>query len=58
MAPETVLMEGQDAASKPAKPQQPTRTDNFVFGIPQDGLQTKQREVPLDEPPRCRRTRS
>src|SRR5277367_3879182 len=51
MAPETALMEGQDAPSKQAKPQPPTRTDNFVFGIPQDGLQKKQREVPLDEPP-------
>ncbi len=51
MAPETTLLEGQEAAAKQAKPQQPTRTDNFVFGIPQNGLQTKQREVPLDEPP-------
>src|SRR5271168_1994770 len=51
MAPETAILEGQQAAATQAKPQQPTRTDNFVFGIPQDGLQTKQREVPLDEPP-------
>jgi xanthine dehydrogenase YagR molybdenum-binding subunit len=29
----------------------PTRKDNFVFGIPQDGLQQKQREVAQDEPP-------
>lgn len=27
------------------------RTDNFVFGIPQMGLEQKQREVPSDEPP-------
>jgi xanthine dehydrogenase YagR molybdenum-binding subunit len=27
------------------------RTENFVFGIPQTGLEQKQREVPLDEPP-------
>src|SRR5271167_3671509 len=47
MAPETALLEQQEQA----KPQQPTRTDNFVFGIPQNGLETKQREVPLDEPP-------
>ncbi len=29
----------------------PKRTDSFVWGIPQNGLQQKQREVPLDEPP-------
>ena len=29
----------------------PKRTDNFVFGIPQTGLETKQREVGLQEPP-------
>lgn len=29
----------------------PKRTDEFVFGIPQNGLQKKQREVPLNEPP-------
>jgi len=51
MAPETAILEGQQAAATQAKPQQATRTDNFVFGIPQDGLQKKQREVPLDEPP-------
>src|SRR5271154_4964461 len=51
MAPETALIAEQDEAAKQAKPQQQTRTDNFVFGIPQNGLQTKQREVPLDEPP-------
>ena len=27
------------------------RTENFVFGIPQNGLEHKQREVLLDEPP-------
>jgi xanthine dehydrogenase YagR molybdenum-binding subunit len=27
------------------------RSDNFVFGIPQNGLEHKQREVLLDEPP-------
>src|SRR5271163_2487190 len=51
MAPETAILEGQQAAATQPKPQQPTRTDNFVFGIPQNGLQQKQREVPLDEPP-------
>ncbi len=29
----------------------PTRIDHFVFGIPQDGLQTREREVALNEPP-------
>ncbi len=33
--------------TKPA----PTRTDTFVFGIPQNGLQKKERTVPADEPP-------
>ena len=28
-----------------------TRTETFVFGIPQDGLTQKQRQVPVDEPP-------
>lgn len=30
---------------------QPTRTDSFVFGIPQDGLERKERQVALNEPP-------
>jgi len=48
---ETLLNEEQQAAATQAKPQQATRTDSFVFGIPQNGLQQKQRDVPLDEPP-------
>ena len=48
---ETLLHEEQQAAATQAKPQQATRTDSFVFGIPQNGLQQKQRDVPLDEPP-------
>ncbi|MGA9243919.1 MAG: xanthine dehydrogenase family protein molybdopterin-binding subunit [Silvibacterium sp.] len=51
MAPETLLHEEQQAVPTQAKPQQATRTDSFVFGIPQNGLQQKQRDVPLDEPP-------
>ncbi len=51
MAPETLLHEEQQADATQAKPQQATRTDSFVFGIPQNGLQQKQRDVPLDEPP-------
>jgi xanthine dehydrogenase YagR molybdenum-binding subunit len=51
MAPETLRHEEQQADATQAKPQQATRTDSFVFGIPQNGLQQKQRDVPLDEPP-------
>jgi xanthine dehydrogenase YagR molybdenum-binding subunit len=51
MTPESFLLEEQQAAAAQEKPQEPKRTENFVFGIPQNGLQQKQREVPLDEPP-------
>ena len=51
MAPETLLSEEQQADATQAKPQESKRTENFVWGIPQNGLQQKQREVPLDEPP-------
>ncbi|WP_433974383.1 xanthine dehydrogenase family protein molybdopterin-binding subunit [Tunturiibacter lichenicola] len=34
-----------------AKPNTATRTDSFVWGIPQSGLQKKERTVPIDEPP-------
>ncbi|HTF43555.1 MAG TPA: hypothetical protein VK641_06645, partial [Terriglobales bacterium] len=51
MAPETLLSEEQQADATQKKPLASTRTDNFVWGIPQNGLQQKQREVPLDEPP-------
>jgi CO/xanthine dehydrogenase Mo-binding subunit len=51
MAPENVLLEAQQSDATQTKPQPATRIDNFVFGIPQNGLQQKQREVPLDEPP-------
>ena len=45
--------EKKDAAtpSTAAQPNIPKRTDSFVFGIPQNGLEQKQREVPVDEPP-------
>lgn len=33
------------------KPETSTRTESFVWGIPQNGLQQKEREVPQDEPP-------
>ena len=43
----------QDAtqAKTPGKPGTAKRSENFVFGIPQNGLEHKQREVLLDEPP-------
>jgi xanthine dehydrogenase YagR molybdenum-binding subunit len=34
-----------------AKPETATRTESFVWGIPQNGLQHKEREVAQDEPP-------
>src|SRR3984893_5045053 len=37
--------------SNTAKPETATRTESFVWGIPQNGLQHKEREVPQDEPP-------
>ena len=33
------------------KPETATRTESLVWGIPQNGLQHKEREVPQDEPP-------
>jgi xanthine dehydrogenase YagR molybdenum-binding subunit len=43
----------QDDTQKNAtvKPDASKRTDSFVWGIPQNGLQRKEREVPADEPP-------
>jgi xanthine dehydrogenase YagR molybdenum-binding subunit len=37
--------------SNTAKPETATRTESFVWGIPQNGLQHKEREVQQDEPP-------
>ena len=37
--------------SVPAQPETATRSENFVFGIPQNGLERKQRQVLHDEPP-------
>jgi xanthine dehydrogenase YagR molybdenum-binding subunit len=37
--------------SDTAKPETATRTESFVWGIPQNGLQHKEREVAQDEPP-------
>ena len=43
--------EQKDRRTPPAAHATATRTDKFVFGIPQDGLTQKERQVPLDEPP-------
>ncbi len=43
--------EKKDAQTPSAAQAVPTRTESFVFGIPQDGLTQKERQVPLDEPP-------
>ena len=37
--------------STPAQPETATRSESFVFGIPQNGLERKQRQVLHDEPP-------
>ncbi|HEY1984760.1 MAG TPA: xanthine dehydrogenase family protein molybdopterin-binding subunit [Terracidiphilus sp.] len=47
----TVEAEKKDAQTPPAANSMPTRNEMFVFGIPQEGLTQKEREVPLDEPP-------
>ncbi len=41
-------MAPQSDATKPAAP---NRTETFVWGIPQNGLQSKERQVGRDEPP-------
>ncbi len=40
-----------EAPSTASSHAEPTRTDSFYFGIPQDGLTKKERLVLLDEPP-------
>jgi xanthine dehydrogenase YagR molybdenum-binding subunit len=53
MALDSLINTEQDAQTPPAaaKPDIPKRTESFVWGIPQNGLQQKEREVLLDEPP-------
>ena len=53
MALDTLMHTNEDNQTPPAaaKPEIPKRTESLVWGIPQDGLQRKEREVPLDEPP-------
>ena len=48
------MIRTEDGLQTPAaapEPDAPKRTETFVWGIPQNGLQQKQREVRLDEPP-------
>jgi xanthine dehydrogenase YagR molybdenum-binding subunit len=53
MALDSLMHTEEDAQTSPAaaKPDIPKRTESFVWGIPQNGLQQKEREVPPDEPP-------
>ena len=43
--------ERKDEQTPPTAQTTATRTESFVFGIPQDGLTQKERQVPVDEPP-------
>jgi xanthine dehydrogenase YagR molybdenum-binding subunit len=43
--------EHKDEHTPPAAQSTSSRTDKFVFGIPQNGLTNKERQVPVDEPP-------
>lgn len=46
-----ISINAEEQAGSPAKPEPETRSESLVWGIPQDGLQRKERRVPLDEPP-------
>jgi len=51
------MIHAEDGAQTPPaapKPDASKRTETFVWGIPQNGLQQKEREVQLDEPPPLR----
>ncbi len=48
---QTEVLIPQEAAKADAKPAAPTRSDKFLFGIPQLGVTQVTREVPLTEPP-------
>src|ERR1700723_391897 len=51
MSLDTLTSEQDQQGAVAAKPVTDKRSDNFVFGIPQNGLEHKEREVPQDEPP-------
>jgi xanthine dehydrogenase YagR molybdenum-binding subunit len=47
----TLKNDSEQSPGSPAKPEPATRPESLVWGIPQNGLQRKERKVPLDEPP-------
>src|SRR5271163_1243428 len=51
MSLDTLTSEQDQQGAVAAKPGTDKRSDSFVFGIPQNGLEHKQRDVLLDEPP-------
>jgi xanthine dehydrogenase YagR molybdenum-binding subunit len=53
MALDAIILtdDGLQTPAAAPKPDAAKRTESFVWGIPQNGLQQKQREVRLDEPP-------
>jgi xanthine dehydrogenase YagR molybdenum-binding subunit len=51
MARDMLVSEQDEQGTTPSKTQPAKRNDSFVFGIPQNGLEHKQRDVLLDEPP-------
>src|SRR5271156_6705592 len=51
MALDVLTLEQDEQGTTQPKPQPAKRSESFVFGIPQNGLEHKQREVLLDEPP-------
>ena len=48
---DTIASAQEDAPSVASKADASKRTESFVWGIPQTGLEKKEREVLLDEPP-------
>src|ERR1700723_3392791 len=51
MSLDTLTSEQDQQGAVAAKPVTDKRSDSFVFGIPQNGLEHKQRDVLLNEPP-------
>jgi xanthine dehydrogenase YagR molybdenum-binding subunit len=51
MALDVLTSEQDEQGTTEPKSQPAKRSDSFVFGLPQNGLEKKQREVLLDEPP-------
>src|SRR5271156_17498 len=51
MALDVLTLEQDEQGTTQPKSQPAKRSESFVFGIPQNGLEHKQRDVLLDEPP-------